>query len=200
MDAAKDAPGVNDDGSGTALVLEAARVLSQRKFAGTIVYVSFCAIRITVGIANYDYQHHDPRVESDVSFGDTPQFMDFAYLAKVTQLNIATQGRLAAVPMPPAFIVNAAVSSDTTLEWPNVPGAGFYRIYRRPTNAADWGRTYAGKTAVAALLSPSGKAVHISDRGGRGDDWLIGVSAAASDGLESPITSALPGGLFARLH
>ena len=38
MDAAADAPGANDDGSGTAAVLEAARVLSKRKFAATIVY------------------------------------------------------------------------------------------------------------------------------------------------------------------
>lgn len=38
MDFTKDAPGANDDGSGTALVLEAARVLSKQRFAGTIVY------------------------------------------------------------------------------------------------------------------------------------------------------------------
>jgi hypothetical protein len=38
MDAKGDAPGANDDGSGTALVLEAARVLSKQTFAGTIVY------------------------------------------------------------------------------------------------------------------------------------------------------------------
>ncbi|HEY6049485.1 MAG TPA: M28 family peptidase, partial [Sphingomicrobium sp.] len=31
-------PGANDDGSGSAAVLEAARILSQRKFPGTIVY------------------------------------------------------------------------------------------------------------------------------------------------------------------
>ncbi len=38
LDAKGDAPGANDDGSGTAAVLEAARVLSGRKFDGTIVY------------------------------------------------------------------------------------------------------------------------------------------------------------------
>lgn len=40
LDATSDAPGANDDASGTALVLEAARVLSGRKFAGTIVYAA----------------------------------------------------------------------------------------------------------------------------------------------------------------
>ena len=38
MDFTKDAPGANDDGSGTAAVLEAARILSKHKFPGTIVY------------------------------------------------------------------------------------------------------------------------------------------------------------------
>jgi hypothetical protein len=38
MDAKVDAPGANDDGSGTALVLEAARVLSKRKFPTTVIY------------------------------------------------------------------------------------------------------------------------------------------------------------------
>jgi len=38
MDAEHDAPGANDDGSGTAAVIEAARALSHRKFAATIVY------------------------------------------------------------------------------------------------------------------------------------------------------------------
>jgi Zn-dependent M28 family amino/carboxypeptidase len=38
MDARSDAPGADDDGSGTATVIEAARVLSQHKFPATLVY------------------------------------------------------------------------------------------------------------------------------------------------------------------
>ncbi len=38
MNATSDAPGADDDGSGTAAVLEAARVLSHYKFAATLVY------------------------------------------------------------------------------------------------------------------------------------------------------------------
>lgn len=38
MDATTDAPGANDDGSGVAAVLEAARVLSKHRFPATIVY------------------------------------------------------------------------------------------------------------------------------------------------------------------
>ncbi|HVI97662.1 MAG TPA: M20/M25/M40 family metallo-hydrolase [Sphingomonas sp.] len=41
MDVTSDAPGANDDGSGSALVLEAARLLSKHKFKATIVYALF---------------------------------------------------------------------------------------------------------------------------------------------------------------
>ena len=40
MNSTSDAPGANDDGSGTAAVFEAARVLSKHKFPGTIVYAA----------------------------------------------------------------------------------------------------------------------------------------------------------------
>jgi len=40
MNSTSDAPGANDDGSGTAAVIEAARVLSKHKFPGTIVYAT----------------------------------------------------------------------------------------------------------------------------------------------------------------
>ncbi len=40
MNATADAPGANDDGSGTAATIEAARVLSKYKFPGTIVYAA----------------------------------------------------------------------------------------------------------------------------------------------------------------
>jgi Predicted aminopeptidases len=40
LNATADAPGANDDGSGTVAVIEAARVLSQHKFPATIVYAA----------------------------------------------------------------------------------------------------------------------------------------------------------------
>jgi Zn-dependent M28 family amino/carboxypeptidase len=210
MDATADAPGANDDGSGTAAVIEAARVLSKHRFPGTIVYAAlsgeeqgllgakiladyakaqgwnviadfnndivggtcgsdgvcdsthvrvlsegprsqaqdaladathslggendapsrnisrfldsladkldigldvrqiwrtdrfgrggdhipflelgYPAARITVAVENYDWQHQDLRVEGGVEYGDTIDKMDFAYLQKVTRLNVA---------------------------------------------------------------------------------------------------------------
>ena len=40
MDRIGDAPGANDDGSGTAAVIECARIMSQRSFPATIIFVA----------------------------------------------------------------------------------------------------------------------------------------------------------------
>ncbi len=62
MDATNDAPGADDDGSGTSAVIEAARVLSKYKFRATVVYsVDAGEEQGLYGgqvIANYALAHH----------------------------------------------------------------------------------------------------------------------------------------------
>ena len=60
------------------------------------------AIRFSVAVENYDHQHQDLRTENGVVYGDTIDAMDFAYLAKVTALNVRALDRLARAPLPPA--------------------------------------------------------------------------------------------------
>ena len=70
MDATKDAPGADDDGSGVAAILETARVLSQYKFAASIVYsVDSGEEQGLYGgrvIAQYAQDHHW-QVEADLN-------------------------------------------------------------------------------------------------------------------------------------
>lgn len=311
MNATADAPGANDDGSGTALVLEAARVMSQRKYPTTVVYAvlsgeeqgllggklladyanaqgwtvkavlnndivgntrgsdgviddghvrvfsegprfdandqlraaarrfggendspsrnlsrfvndlsremkgglevrqvwradrmgrggdhlpfqeqGYPAVRLSVGIENYDHQHQDMRQEGGVTYGDTIEFMDFPYLAKVTRLNVVSAAMLARAPMPPVATAEAAVQTFTTVKWSKVPGAAGYRIWRRRTDAPNW--EMANEVDGADTLS-------FRFDGLRGDDWILGVSAIAAGGSESPVSSAVPGGQFAPL-
>jgi len=310
MDPTADAPGANDDGSGTALVLEAARVLSKDKFPSTIVYAvlsgeeqglfggrlladyaagqgwtvkavlnndivgnsrgsdgviedrvvrvfsegpradadektraaarrfggendspsrnlsrfaaviarpelsvrqvwrsdrmgrggdhlpflekGYPAIRFTVGVENYDHQHQNVRTEDGKVFGDTVEFMDFAYLAKVTRLNVAMLERLARAPLPPEAKIEAAVRTSTTLRWKPAAGAVAYRIWRRRTDAAAWD----SNTQTVNATQPT----ELTLAGVRGDDWLFGVSSVAADGAESPVASAVPGGSFRPLN
>src|SRR3954452_15864587 len=259
MNATSDAPGANDDGSGSAAVLEAARILSKHKFPGTIVYsldsgeeqglngakvianyaraqgwnvianlnydivgnscgsVGVCdsthvrifsegprwqghedlaarqrsfggendapsrnisryldsladrlnigldvrqvwrtdrfgrggdhipflelgypAARISVAVENYDWQHQDLRTENGKPYGDTIDHVDFAYLAKMTKLNVAALAAIASAPPPPEPKIEGAVSTDTTLTWATVPFTNSYKVSWRRTDANQW--------------------------------------------------------------
>ncbi|MBB3861177.1 hypothetical protein GGQ88_002449 [Novosphingobium hassiacum] len=309
LNATSDAPGANDDGSGVALVMEAARVLSQSRYAGTIVYAAlsgeeqgllggklladyaaeqgwtvkavlnndivggsrgsdgyrddthvrvlsegpradatdalraqmrrfggendspsrnisrwvaglaagdarglaarqiwradrmgrggdqlpfsdkgYPAVRFTVAVEDYEHQHQDVRTEGGVKFGDTVDEMDFAYLAKVTRLNVRALAGLARAPTPPAPVVKGAVQTSTELDWQAVPGAAKYVVWQRRTDAPAW-ETMVSETAATGVKLA----------GVRADDWLFGVSAVAADGSASPVASAVPGGQFAPL-
>ena len=102
--------------------------------------LGFPAIRFTVAVENYNWQHQDLRTENGVVYGDTIDHMDFPYLRKVTQLNVATIAALARAPMPPEPRVEGAVSTDTNISWRPVSGAHEYIVRWRRTDASNWGQ------------------------------------------------------------
>ena len=69
----------------------------------------FPAVRLSVAVENYDWQHQDLRVEKGKQYGDTIDKMDFPYLEKVAKLNIAALAALASAPPPPEPTVEGAV-------------------------------------------------------------------------------------------
>jgi len=318
MNSTSDAPGANDDGSGTAAVIEAARILSKHKFPGTIVYATlsgeeqglyggktladyakaqgwnvvtvlnndiignscssdgmcdstharvlsegprsqgqdelaakthslggendspsrnisrfldsladrlkigldvrqiwrtdrfgrggdhipflelgYPAARISVAIENYNWQHQDLRTENGIKYGDTIDHVDFAYLAKMTKLNIAALAQIASAPPPPEPTVEGAVSTDTTVSWPGVRGASGYVVYKRRTDAANWEPKGAIIfTTCERSCDPVGEPFEIKLDHIRVDDWIFGVASYGKDGFESPVASAVPGGAF----
>lgn len=156
--------------------------------------LGYPAIRFAVAVEDYEHQHQDLRVEDGVTYGDTIDEMDFAYLAKVTRLNVRTLDALARSPLPPEVEIEAAVRADTLLRWKPVPGAARYKIWRRRTDRPEWEPRLevdgtAGHEPISVVLSPD-----------RGDDWLFGVSAISADGAQSPVASAVPGGTFGPLN
>ncbi|MCW3836343.1 M28 family metallopeptidase [Sphingomonas canadensis] len=139
--------------------------------------LGYPAVRFTVAVENWDAQHQDLRTEGGKSYGDTPDRMDFDYLAKVTAINIATIRRLAKAPPAPAKVtIGGALGTDTNVKWDAVPGAAGYRIRWRRADAQDWtaSRDVTGTDAVL-------KGVIV-------DDYFVGVSALAADGSESLVT------------
>ena len=143
--------------------------------------LGYPAVRFSVGAENWDAQHQDLRREGNRSYGDTIDRMDFAYLAKVTAINIAVARRLAAAPAAPERVtIDGALSFDTRLRWSAVPGATGYRLRWRRTDSQGWSgsKDVRGTEAVLAGVSI--------------DDHLFAVSALSAGGAESVPTLGGP--------
>jgi len=139
--------------------------------------LGYPAVRFTVGVENYDAQHQDLRTEKGRVYGDTVDRMDFAYLAKVTAINVATIRQLAKAPAAPTRVtIGGALASDSSVAWDPVPGALGYRVHWRRADAQDW-QHHIDVNANQATL----KGVIV-------DDHFVGVSALGADGAESLVT------------
>lgn len=144
------------------------------------------AVRIVEGNENYDRQHQDLRTENGRVYGDTIEGVNFAYLTQATRLNVATMALLARAPAPPKDVTIAgAVQPDTTLGWEQVPGATAYRVWWRPTTAAQWSN-----------FRDAGNVTTFTLRGVVIDDYFFGVSAISGDGYESPVVFPGAAGSF----
>ncbi|MBL8770890.1 MAG: M28 family metallopeptidase [Phenylobacterium sp.] len=148
----------------------------------------FPAVRVTEAVENYTRQHQNLRTENGIRYGDTIDGVDFAYLAQVTRLNVASMAALALAPRPPSGVeISGAVSADTTVRWTPAPDAAAYRVWWRATTDPQW--------RFSRVVPPTGqtvlKAVNI-------DDWFFGVSAIGPDGHESPVVFPGAAGAFDR--
>jgi hypothetical protein len=148
--------------------------------------LGYPAVRLTVAVENYNQQHQDLRTENGVVYGDTIDKMDFNYLEKVAKLNIAALAAMASAPPPPEAKVEGAVSTDTTVTWAPVNGAASYLVRWRRTDANQWQESKRVSGGATKVVLP-----HI-----RVDDWVFGVSSVGTNGFESAVASAVPGGAF----
>ncbi|MBH9553576.1 M28 family peptidase [Inhella gelatinilytica] len=144
------------------------------------------AVRFSEPFENYAHQHQNVRVESGQQMGDLPRFVDPAYVARITQANLAGLLSLAWAPAPPNDVrVDAReLSNDTRLMWIGVDGASGYRVLWRRSEAAHWEHALdVGPGARSALL-----------QGVSRDDWVFAVQALDNQGRASLAIYAPPRG------
>jgi hypothetical protein len=139
------------------------------------------AVRFTEATENYDRQHQTIRTEGGRRYGDTIEFVDFPYLARVTALNVGVIRELANAPAAPADVsIAGALSDDTHISWRPVPGAAGYRIRWRRADGFAW----TDERDVPASAT-SFDLAHVNI-----DDHFFGVSALGPAGAESLVTFA----------
>lgn len=142
----------------------------------------FPAIRFVEPNENFTHQHQDVRVENGVQFGDLPQYMDFDYLARATQANVAALASLALAPPQPANVklIMHKLGYDTTLAWDAAPGAARYDVVWRSTDAQTW-QHVKDVGNVTQVTMPVSK-----------DDYVFGVRSVDSTGHESVASYPAP--------
>jgi hypothetical protein len=145
-------------------------------------------VRIMEVNEHYDRQHQDLRNEAGRHFGDTIEFVDFDFAAKLTALNAVSLAGMAWAPSPPADVkIEGIVQPSTTLRWrlgDDNDLAG-YRVYWRLTTEPVWTHSrWVGKTDHFTLEN-----IVI-------DNYLFGVAAVGNDGNESPVVFPGPAGAF----
>ncbi len=136
----------------------------------------FPAMRFVEKYENFNHQHQNVRVEHGVQYGDLLQYVDFDYLARVTQMNIAALAVLALGPEQPSQVqmLTKKLGYDTTLRWRPALHASSYEIVWRETISPVWQHAEnVGNTTEATV--PVSK-----------DDYILAVRAVDSNGLHSP--------------
>lgn len=145
-------------------------------------------VRIMEVNEHYDRQHQDVRMEDGRHYGDTIEFVDFDFAAKLTALNAVSLAAMAWGPAPPANVdIEGIVQASTTLKWlqsghKNLAG---YRVYWRLTTEPEW--THSRWVGNVDHYTLENLVI---------DNYLFGVASVALDGNESPIVFPGPAGAF----
>lgn len=120
---------------------------------------------------------------------DTPDGVDFTYLAQNARVNVAAAALVALAPPAPRvtsergapMIGRQPSGYDANLRWQPSPGAVDYRVYRRTPWTPSWESSkLVGKVTDVVLPSTSI------------DDWIFGVAAVGPGGHESLVSAWVP--------
>ena len=145
----------------------------------------FTAVRFTEWRENYDHQHQTLRTENGVEYGDLLKFVDFAYVAKVAQLNALTMASLAAAPSEPQHvrIVTKELDNNSNLEWDAAafaPAGTTYEVVWRDTDENLWTHSQSAGVETHLMLNVSK------------DNVLFGVRAVSAAGDRSLAVAPVP--------
>ena len=113
----------------------------------------YAAVRFTEYRENFNHQHQNLRTENGIEFGDTLQFVNFDYVARVARLNATALAALAAAPAAPADVklVTSGLDNDSTLKWQPSDGASGYEVLWRVTTAPTWEHVETVRDTTATL-------------------------------------------------
>ncbi len=144
----------------------------------------FSAIRITEMNENFTRQHQNVRKENGIEYGDTPDFVDYAYTQKVARMNLSALANLALAPQEPqqVRVLTSELTNKTTLKWQAPQGekpAGYFVLMRETSNSLWERKFYVNTTEINLNYSK--------------DNYFFGVQSVDAEGHESLVVLPTPG-------
>lgn len=145
----------------------------------------FAAVRFTEPDEDYTHQHQNVRTENGKFYGDTPEFVDYKFLANATRINLIALASIANAPAKPknVGVVTGRLTNDTDLRWDANKDADIagYEIAYRDTSAAEW-----------TNFIPAGNVTSFTVKNMSKDNYFFGVRAVDKDGNRSPVVYPRP--------
>jgi len=145
----------------------------------------FAAVRFTEPNEDYTHQHQNVRTENGKFYGDTPEYVDFGYVANVARVNVASLAALALAPAKPknVGIVTGRLTNDTDLKWDANKDADLtgYEIVWRETNQPFWTNSQFVGNVTNFTMKEMSK-----------DNYFFGVRAVDNAGNKSPVVFPRP--------
>lgn len=146
--------------------------------------LGYPAVRFSEPHEEFKHQHQDIRVEDGVQYGDLAEFVDYPYVARVTQVNLAALANLARAPQQPLNVgMNISrLENDTRLRWepsPSAHTAGYEVLWRETTSPVWEHKAFTEDTSYTAELLSK-------------DNYLFGVRAVSEGGHISSVVYPFP--------
>jgi acetylornithine deacetylase/succinyl-diaminopimelate desuccinylase-like protein len=147
----------------------------------------FPSVRFSEPREDFSRQHQDLVERDGKPYGDLPDYADFAYMANVTRVVVATLAELAQAP-PPPVVFSAQLRRDrydTEIVYRLPAGAERCEFVWRETTAPDW--THVVAMAAAAPVEGRGNRWTATLRDVCLDDVVVGVRTVGADGSRSRV-------------
>jgi hypothetical protein len=145
----------------------------------------YAAVRFTEPNEDYNHQHQNVRTENGQFYGDTPDLVDFGYVANVVKVNTAALARLAMGPAKPknVGIVTGRLGNDTELKWDGATESDIasYEIVWRDTISPVWTNSQNVGNVTNFVMRNMSK-----------DNYFFGVRAVDRSGHKSPVVYPRP--------
>ena len=162
----------------------------------------FSGVRFTEADEDYNHQHQNVRTENGIFYGDTPEFVDFEYVANVARVNLIALASLANAPARPKNVTMVnRLNNNTELKWSANTDADIagYEIVYRDTTAAEWTNSIpvpveGVSNALTAAASGAGGQADMTYivKAMSKDNYFFGVRAVDKAGNRSPVSYPRP--------